>query len=358
MTDSFDPQNDFDAFYYAMGCGSSYDRHGHWLGFFQGMADQIIADLHPKNVLDAGCAKGFLVEGLRNRGVEAWGIDISEYAIQEVFDPIKPYCKVGSITDPFPQKYDLIVTIEVVEHMAAEMGKKAIANMCAHTDRVLFSSTPFDYKETTHFNVQPPEYWAREFARHGFFRDVDFDASFITSWAVCFKKVDLPLHQLTYDYERRFWLLWKENTDLRKLSNELRKQGRAFFSQTQSAKIRLESLISQMEQNKTHWNNKDNDLYQEFINQINLYLITLKNLNEELNFQSVQIKSEMTESSDQPENLLASINRLETNLAETIREREFEKKRADELQQRWEALERTRTWKVLSSFYKIRKPKS
>ena len=113
-----------------------------------------------------------------------------------------------------------------------------------------------------------------------------------------------------------------------------------------------------MEQNKTQWNNKDTDLYQEFINQINLYLITLKNLNEELNFQSVQIKSEMTESSDQPENLLASINRLETNLAETIREREFEKKRADELQQRWEALERTRTWKVLSSFYKIRKPKS
>ena len=147
MTDSFDPQNDFDAFYYAMGCGSSYDRRGHWLGFFQGMADQIIADLHPKNVLDAGCAKGFLVEGLRNRGVEAWGIDISEYAIQEVFDPIKPYCKVGSITDPFPQKYDLIVTIEVVEHMAAEMGKKAIANMCAHTDRVLFHRPPLITKK-------------------------------------------------------------------------------------------------------------------------------------------------------------------------------------------------------------------
>ena len=323
MTDSFDPQNDFDAFYYAIGCGSSYDRHGHWLGFFQGIADQIIADLHPKNVLDAGCAKGFLVEGLRNRGVEAWGIDISEYAIQEVFDTIKPYCKVGSITDPFPQKYDLIVTIEVVEHMAAEMGKKAIANMCAHTDRVLFSSTPFDYKETTHFNVQPPEYWAREFARHGFFRDVDFDASFITSWAVCFKKVDLPLHQLTYDYERRFWPLALENAELRLLSNELRKQ-----VQGQELQVHLLRKIIQV----------------------------LEQLDQEAVLEQDQPDMDANPFIVKLEQLIATNRQLRTDLYDRTKALHAETLRADEYQKRWEALEGTRTWEILTVLKKFRSP--
>src|SRR3990172_7690927 len=158
MTDPVDPQKDFDAYYYTHGCGSPYERNEQWLAFFQGIADKIIADLQPKTVLDAGCAKGFLVEGFRNRGVEVWGVDISEYAIKEVHETIKPYCWVGSITDPFPRKYDLIVTIEVMEHMTAETGKSAIANLCEHADQILFTSTPFDYKETTHYNVQPPEY--------------------------------------------------------------------------------------------------------------------------------------------------------------------------------------------------------
>ena len=49
-----------------------------------------------------------------------------------------------------------------------------MANLCPHTADVLFSSTPFDYDEATHLNVQPPDYWAALFARHGFYRDVDF----------------------------------------------------------------------------------------------------------------------------------------------------------------------------------------
>src|SRR2546423_15493515 len=48
-----------------------------WTGFFGEMARQIIAQLKPRTVLDAGCAMGLLVEVLRDRGVEAWGIDFS-----------------------------------------------------------------------------------------------------------------------------------------------------------------------------------------------------------------------------------------------------------------------------------------
>ena len=45
-------------------------------------------------------------------------------------------------------------------------------------------------------NVRPPEYWAEQFARQGFVRDVDFDASFITPWAVRFRRSAEPLHRV------------------------------------------------------------------------------------------------------------------------------------------------------------------
>jgi GT2 family glycosyltransferase/SAM-dependent methyltransferase len=221
---SGDSQTIFDEYYFAHGCGRPYQRDSTWLRTFAAIADRIISDINPKTVLDAGCAMGFLVEGLRQREVEAYGIDISEYAIENVHPEIKPYCWVGSIAEPFQQTYDLIVSIEVLEHMSQADAEQAIRNFCTFSDRVLFSSTPFDYREATHFNVQPPEYWAEQFARHGFLRDVDFDASFITPWAVLYTRKDEPVHRIVRDYERRFWLSGKENVDLRSLNLEMRDQ--------------------------------------------------------------------------------------------------------------------------------------
>jgi len=214
----------FDAFYYAHGCGRPYQRDDEWLQFFGTIADRIVSDIGPGSVLDAGCAMGFLVEKLRERGVEAFGVDISEYAIAQAQPDIRPYCWVGSVADPLPRHYDLIVTIEVLEHMPQDEAERALANFCQSTDDILFSSTPLDYKEASHLNVHSPEYWATLFARRGFYRDVDFDAAFITPWATRFRRRNDPAPRLISDYERRFWLLWKENTDLRSLALDMRNE--------------------------------------------------------------------------------------------------------------------------------------
>jgi len=72
----------YDANYYQTGCGPfPYDRtEPHWARFFGGIATRLIEVLKPRRVLDAGCALGFLVEAFWDRGVEAWGIDISSFA--------------------------------------------------------------------------------------------------------------------------------------------------------------------------------------------------------------------------------------------------------------------------------------
>ena len=217
----------FDAHYYAHSCGQPYCRNEQWLRFFAGIADAIVREIAPQRVLDAGCALGLLVEALRERGVEADGVDISEYAIAQVHDSIKPYCRIGSIAADLGGRYDLIVCIEVLEHMPAAEADAAIERFAEHTDDVLFSSSPRDYAESTHVNVRPPEEWAEAFARRGFFRDTEFDASFVTPWAVRFRRRRDSMPRLVREYERAF-----ARADLER--NELRKQVLGFDREVQA----------------------------------------------------------------------------------------------------------------------------
>jgi len=218
-------EHSFDATYYQHYCGKKpYTRSEEWLALFGRFADRIASDIRPRRVLDAGCAMGFLVEALRDRGIEAFGVDLSSYAIANAHESVQAFCRQGSLTEELTEHYDLIVTIEVLEHIPRHDAERAIENICAHTGDVLFSSTPFNYQEATHVNVHPPDYWVEQFARHGFFRDVDFDASFLTSWAIRFRKRSDPVHRIVRDYERRYWEVAVERDELRAQNIALQEQ--------------------------------------------------------------------------------------------------------------------------------------
>ncbi|MCI0475461.1 MAG: hypothetical protein L0Y55_04385, partial [Anaerolineales bacterium] len=105
--------------------------------------------------------------------------------------------------------------------------------------QILFSSTPIDHKEATHINVRPPEDWAELFARQGFVRDLDFDASCITPWAVLFPRNQASLACVIRDYERKFWWTRKENVDLRAVNLEMRNQLAADLQTRQVLDARL-----------------------------------------------------------------------------------------------------------------------
>lgn len=184
----------YGAEYYAEHLGSlPYDRsEPHWLRFFGNIAENIIRQLRPSRVFDLGCAKGFLVEALRDRGVEAWGSDISDYAISEVRPDLRPFCSVASAIDPIPGRYDLVTCIEVLEHLCERDGKAAIRNMAVAADTLLFSSTPTDFTEPTHVNVQPVFYWLQLFRDFGFAPDAGFDASFVCPQAVLLRRSTQP----------------------------------------------------------------------------------------------------------------------------------------------------------------------
>lgn len=213
-----------DRAYYGRDYYDYYNGHGpytreRWLPFFARVAEGIIADSQPQTTIEFGCAKGFLVEMLRERGVDARGIDFSPHAISEVYEPIRPYCRVGDVREPAGGRYDVAICMEVVEHLAERDASRAVATLAGAANTVYFSSNPDeDYPEVTHVNVQETPYWERHFERHGMARDVSFDPTFIADWAVKFKRKPVDIVMPVFNSPRHTrWCLESlfERTDRR-----------------------------------------------------------------------------------------------------------------------------------------------
>jgi SAM-dependent methyltransferase len=235
---------EFGSYYYSHDCGpTAYGRTEEWFHVFNTLADRIVAELAPKRVLDVGCAIGLLVEALHQRGVDAWGIDVSDYAISQVDASVADRCFVAGVTDelpaPIPGDIDLVTCIEVVEHIPAEHGPAAIDRLAGLGDRVLFSSEPSDYAEATHVNVLPPEDWSVLFARSGMYRSIETDVRYLTPWAVLYERLDDRPHEVLRRYDRAVVRLGDEARQVR--ATALRLQAElAEYQESDAGKLRAE----------------------------------------------------------------------------------------------------------------------
>ena len=96
--------------------GYRYD--GRWVP----VAKDIITryDLKPGDkVLDVGCAKGFLVKDLLAQGIDAYGMDVSEYALMQCEPETAGRLHLGSAEHlPFPdQSFDVILAINSLHNL-------------------------------------------------------------------------------------------------------------------------------------------------------------------------------------------------------------------------------------------------
>ncbi len=96
--------------------GYKYD--GRWQPVAKDIIDYFKLNKGDK-VLDIGCAKGFLVKDLCDLGIEAIGIDISQYAINNSIDGLKDRLYLANASKlPFPNDtFDAVLSINTIHNL-------------------------------------------------------------------------------------------------------------------------------------------------------------------------------------------------------------------------------------------------
>ena len=181
------PASVYDADYYERGVqtGKSGYQNFSWLPeLTMKMAHQLIITLpigRTDKVLDFGCAKGFLVKALRLLDIDAYGVDVSQYAIDQVDPMVRGLCTVISEqidTTCFSRDYDWLVAKDVFEHLTETQlrqlltcAKPKVKRMFAaiplgREDRSGYVVPAYD-NDVTHIIVQPLDWWMDTFKECG-----------------------------------------------------------------------------------------------------------------------------------------------------------------------------------------------
>ena len=80
-----------------------------------------------RTVLDVGCAKGFLVKALREGGLEAYGVDLSEYAVGAADPSIRGFLRVMSVQElSARERYDLVHVSGVLVYLTVSEIRGAL----------------------------------------------------------------------------------------------------------------------------------------------------------------------------------------------------------------------------------------
>lgn len=130
----------------------------------------LLAELEIASVLDIGCGQGAWLSVWKELGVESVsGID-GDYVDRDCL-LISPKDFIAhDLVERFDlqRRFDLVVTMEVAEHLPEECNPAFVKSLVRHGDLVLFSAAPKGQGGHNHINEQDYEYWRKLFSRHGY----------------------------------------------------------------------------------------------------------------------------------------------------------------------------------------------
>lgn len=126
--------------------------------------------IDPQSAADVGC------------GVGTWLAAAREVGIADVQGFEGPWAKTANLvladnevsfqnleeTVSMDRRYDLVISLEVAEHLAPTRARDFVADLCELGDCVLFSAAIPMQGGTGHVNEQWQSYWADHFAAHGY----------------------------------------------------------------------------------------------------------------------------------------------------------------------------------------------
>lgn len=133
-----------------------------WEGF-QSVADALAQILPKGSLLDVGCSAGDLTRRMLNHGYDAYGVDISQYAIDNCHPDMRERLSVADIsTAPsVGGPFDCLISTDLLEHIYLEDLDKTFQWMLDNTKKWFFFLVAVaDGEEFVHTKgVEIPERW-------------------------------------------------------------------------------------------------------------------------------------------------------------------------------------------------------
>lgn len=183
MKDANSIPNEYDEDYYERGISSGKSGYQDYRWMPERtirFVHKIMRELNIREgdlVLDYGCAKGFLVKAFRILDVNAYGCDISKYAIDNAEKEVASYCSLmrdGKV--PYDFNFDWVISKDVFEHLSKNQLEKTLSDL-GEKSSCLFAIVPLgdgkkyvipQYEaDTTHVIRESRGWWESEFERNG-----------------------------------------------------------------------------------------------------------------------------------------------------------------------------------------------
>jgi SAM-dependent methyltransferase len=121
----------------------------------------VLDHYRPRSVIDIGCGEGWFGKAFADRGCRVLGVD-GPYVQERVID-----FREADLAEPLPAlgSFDLVVCLEVAEHLDSDRGPSFIDELCRLAPVVLFSAAIPGQGGMDHRNERWPGYWVQHFSR-------------------------------------------------------------------------------------------------------------------------------------------------------------------------------------------------
>ena len=137
----------------------------------------LIKLFNPKSVVDVGCSiANFLKIFLKNevkdiQGFDGAWVDLSKLASNipvEKFQKIDLEKEFVQYASEGKKKYDVLISLEVAEHLSADFSKNFVKSLCLLSDTIVFSAAVPLQGGQDHINEQWHSYWIKIFNDVGY----------------------------------------------------------------------------------------------------------------------------------------------------------------------------------------------
>lgn len=130
----------------------------------------IIKWLKPYSVIDVGCGIGTWLSVFKDEGVSrVYGVD-GDYVDRKQLVISETDFLPKDLEQPLELKnrYDLVVSLEVAEHLSENSAQSFINSLCNLGNTILFSAAITAQGGQNHINEQAPNFWIKKFEDNGY----------------------------------------------------------------------------------------------------------------------------------------------------------------------------------------------